>query len=184
MGMGADAVNGSERTTAMNDPAPPMNTSQAQHGAAPRQRPQTRLVLGHDHHPHSQDALTVAAELARRLRAEVHVVHSIDLSDYPIDPDAADWEQQAQRALQDQYQQVAEVLKDSETGWTYHASRGDPVRLLAAVADETDALMIIVGSRGEGPGKVVDRILERSVSHGLIARQHRPVLVVPHRGLT
>ena len=41
------------------------------------------------------------------------MVHSIDLSDYPIDPDAADWEQQAQCALRDQYQQVAEALK----GW-------------------------------------------------------------------
>ena len=95
---------------AMNDSAPPVNPSQAQHGAAPRQAPQTRLVLGHDHHPYSQNALTVAAALARRLRAEVHVVHSIDLSDYPIDPDAADWVQQVECALQDQYQQVAEAF--------------------------------------------------------------------------
>src|SRR4051794_9589631 len=134
---------------------------------------------GHDHHPHSQLAVPVAADLARRLRAQLHVVHGINLSDCPIDPDAADWEQQAGRALHDQHQQVADALTGSDTGWSYHAWRGDPVELLATVADETEALMIIVGSRGEGPGKVVDRILERSVSHGLIARQRRPVLVVP-----
>jgi nucleotide-binding universal stress UspA family protein len=156
------------------------NTWRIQHSIAPRQAPQTQLVLGHDHHPHSQNALSVSTELARRLQAQLHVVHGIDLSDYPIDPDAADWEQQAQRTLQDQRQQVAEALKDCDTGWTYHAGRGDPVRLLATVAAETDALMIIVGTRGEGPGKVVARIFAHSVSHGLIARQRRPVLVVPH----
>jgi nucleotide-binding universal stress UspA family protein len=164
----------------MTDSAP-VNTSRIHYGRAPRLAPQTQLVLGHDHHPHSQSALSVAADLAQRMHALMHVVHSIDLSDYPIDPDAADWEQQAQRVLQDQHQQVAQALKDSDTGWTYHAWRGDPVRLLATVAEETDALMIIVGTRGEGPGKVVDRILQRSVSHGLIARQYRPLLVVPHR---
>jgi len=163
----------------MIEPAQPANVYRIQHSAAPRQAPQIQLVLGHDHHPHSQRALAVAADLTHPMRAQLHIVHSINLSDYPIDPDAADWEQQAQRALHDQHQQVAAALNDCDTGWSYHAWRGDPVTLLATVADETDALMIIVGSRGEGPGKVVDRILERSVSHGLIARQHRPVLVVP-----
>jgi hypothetical protein len=43
--------------------------------------------------------------------------------------------------------------------------------------------MIIEGSRGEGPGNVVECILEGSVSHGLITSQHLPVLVVPHRDL-
>ncbi|MCE0764387.1 universal stress protein [Pseudonocardia kujensis] len=166
----------------MTEQARPTHARRVRHTATPSQAPHAHLVLGHDHHPRSVVALTVAADLARRLQAQLHVVHGIDLSDYPIDPDAADWEQQARRALDAQHQQVAAALADCDTGWSYHAWRGDPVELLTAVAEETDALMIIVGSRGEGPGKVVDRILERSVSHGLIAHQHRPVLVVPHHG--
>ncbi|MFR9806699.1 universal stress protein [Pseudonocardia sp. RS010] len=146
----------------------------------PARPPQAHLVLGHGRDASSEAALPVAADLARRLQAQLHVVHGVDLADYPIDPDAADWEEQAQRVLVAQQQHVADALADADTGWSYHAWRGDPVGLLATVADETDALMIIVGSRGEGPGKVLDRIVERSVSHGLIARQHRPVLVVPH----
>ena len=64
-------------------------------------------------------------------------------------------------------------------GWTYHAASGDPARLIAAVADETDALMIIVGSHGEGTGATFDRLLAGSVSRMVLRRQHRPVLIVP-----
>ncbi|MEU7810831.1 universal stress protein [Pseudonocardia sp. NPDC049154] len=165
----------------MSEPTPSPAPHRIQRSTPPSQAPQTHLVLGHDGRHRSDTALIVAADLARRLRGKLHVVHSIDLSDYPIDPDAADWEQQSQRALDEQYRRVAEMLAGCETGWSYHAWRGDPVELLTAVAEETDALMIVVGSRGEGPGKVIDRVFERSVSHGLIARQPRPVLVVPHR---
>ena len=46
------------------------------------------------------------------------------------------------------------------------------------MADEYDALMFVVGTRGEGVGWVVSRLLGTpSVSHGLIARSHRPVVV-------
>lgn len=164
----------------MTEPTRPSPPHRIRRRAAPSQTPLAHLVLGHDRRPRSEVALAVAADLAARLRAELHVVHGIDLSDYPIDPDASDWEQQAQRALADQHQQVAAALADCDTGWSYHAWRGDPVELLSEVADDVDALMIIVGSRGEGPSKIVDRIFERSVSHGLINRQRRPVLVVPH----
>ncbi|WP_367278900.1 universal stress protein [Pseudonocardia sp.] len=70
-------------------------------------------------------------------------------------------------------------MAGAPASWTYHASHGDPVALLAAVAAEHDALMIIVGTRGEGFGAAVARLLGRSVSHGVIGGQHRPVLVVP-----
>ena len=165
----------------MSEPTPSPTPHRIQRRTPSSQAPQPHLVLGHDGHHRSDFALTVAADLACRLRAQLHVVHGIDLSDYPIDPDAADWEQQAQHAIDDQYRRVADAVAGCETGWSYHAWRGDPVELLTTVAEETDALMIVVGSRGEGPGKVIDRIFERSVSHGLIARQGRPVLVVPHR---
>jgi nucleotide-binding universal stress UspA family protein len=139
----------------------------------------TTMVLGHGRDPASAHALRVAADLAQRLRAHLQIVHGVDLDDYPIDPDAADWDQQAQHALADQRQQVQDALTGTGVGWTYHASRADPVALIAAVAEEHDALMIIVGTRGEGFAAAVERILGRSVSHGIIRTQHRPVLIVP-----
>ena len=148
----------------------------ASHGREPAG---TSLVVGHSLHPASDAALLVAVDLALRLRADLHVVHGVDLFDYPVDPDAADWEQQARRTLDAQHRRVAEALAESSLGWTYQAGHGDPSRLIAAVADETDALMIIVGSHGGGPGATFDRIVAGSVSRTVLRRQQRPVLIVP-----
>jgi hypothetical protein len=64
------------------------------------------LVVGHRRSCGSDDVLSVAGDLARRLGAVVHVVHAISLDDYPVDPDAADWEDQAARELEDQRMEV------------------------------------------------------------------------------
>lgn len=146
----------------------------ADHGRAT-----TSLVVGHSHDPAADDALCVAADLARRLHADLHVVHGVDLSDYPIDPDRPDWEAQARRTLAAQRRRVAAVLAGSPGSWTYHAGHGDPAGLLIEVAEETDALMIIVGSHGEGLGATFERLLGGSVSRAVLRRQHRPVLIVP-----
>ncbi|MDT7554736.1 MAG: hypothetical protein QOI16_3272 [Pseudonocardiales bacterium] len=67
-------------------------------------------------------------------------------------------------------------MADAPNSWTCHAARGHPVSLLTVVATEHDALIIIVGTRGEGFRAALERLLGRSVSHGgVIHRQHRPV---------
>ncbi|GJF02431.1 hypothetical protein PSD17_13940 [Pseudonocardia sp. D17] len=145
-------------------------------------RATTSLVLGHSRDPVADDALRVAADLARRLHAHLHVVHGVDLSDYPVDPDRPDWEEEARRALAAQRRRVAAVLAGSPGSWTYHAGHGDAAGLLIDVAEETDALMIIVGSHGEGVGATFERLLGGSVSRAVLRRQHRPVLIVPGSG--
>jgi nucleotide-binding universal stress UspA family protein len=138
----------------------------------------TSLVVGHGPDPASQEALSVARDLAGRLGARVHVVHGIGLRDYPIDPDAADWEEQGERTLAEERDQVQDALATCPPGGTYRVTRGDPVRSISAAAEENDALMIIVGTRGAGLGAAIARLLCGSVSHGLIRRQQRPVLIV------
>jgi nucleotide-binding universal stress UspA family protein len=140
----------------------------------------TNLVMGFDRSPSSRCALEVAADLARRLGARLHVVHVIDLSDYPIDPDAADWEEQAQKVLALEQETVHGVLRTFNGQWTYHAWRGEPATLLAKVADECDALMVIIGARQDGFGAAITHLLSRSISASLTGhRGHRPVLIVP-----
>ena len=95
-----------------------------------------------------------------------------------MDPDAADWDEQAQRTLAEQHEQVHAALDGCSQQWIYRVTRGDPVSLISSVAEKNDALMIIVGTRGQGVGPTIDRLLSGSVSHGLIRRQDRPVLVV------
>src|SRR3954453_9226679 len=104
----------------------------------------TSLVVGHSRDPASQEALRIARDPAGRLGARLHVVHGITLRDYPIDPDAGDWDEQAERALAEQRKQVQTALATFGHGWTYNVTRGDPVRLISETADDNDALMIIV----------------------------------------
>jgi nucleotide-binding universal stress UspA family protein len=144
-----------------------------------RETAATTLLVGYSPGSGGDHALTVAADLALRLGARVHVVHVITLEDYPIDPDAADWEEQARHHLARQRDTVTRVLADRGLAGDYETRRGDPADELCRAADEQDALLIVVGTRGEGLRVVVPRLLEPSVSHTVIRHQHRPVLVVP-----
>lgn len=136
------------------------------------------IVLGHDSQPQSRAALEVAIDLADRLSAHLHIVHALDLADEPIDPDSSDWEEQTRRMLAKERTEVADALSSHTTGWTYHAGHGEAAHLLARVADEHDALMIVIGSRGEGIRASAGRLLSAPVSHRLIQHARQPVLVV------
>lgn len=148
----------------------------------PDSAPATALVVGHGPGTESDHVLRAAAELARRLGAHLHVVHVVTLDDYPVDPDAADWEEAAAQELARQHERVDRVLAGHGVMWDYETRRGAPADELRNAAEEHDALLIVVGTRGEGLRTVVSRLLEPSVSHAVIGRQSRPVLVVPRAG--
>jgi nucleotide-binding universal stress UspA family protein len=148
------------------------------HESHPEAKSDSHIVVGFDVEPQSQSALTVAIDLARRLGAHLDVVHAVDLRDYPLDPDGTDWE--AASALTTQATEHVRAAVDDDTqSWTYHAWRGDPVHLLATVAEEYDALMIVVGTHGVGLAATFHRLAAGSVSRGLVGHSHIPVLVVP-----
>jgi nucleotide-binding universal stress UspA family protein len=136
------------------------------------------LVVGHSQDPSSDFALAAAVDLARRLGGRLHVVHVIEIEDYPVDSDAADWERQGEAVIAEQRRRVEARLADAGVPWSYEDRRGDPASELAEVATERRALMIVLGTRGEGVRQALSRLIEPSVSHSVIARQHRPVLVV------
>jgi nucleotide-binding universal stress UspA family protein len=137
------------------------------------------LVVGHGQDPSSDHALHAAVDLAHRLGGRLHVVHVIDLHDYPINVDAPDWEQRGAEAVAAEQRHVESMLVDAPVPWTYEARHGEPAKVLCTAAEEHDALLIVVGSRGEGLRRALGRLMDPSISHGVIQRQHRPVLVVP-----
>lgn len=145
----------------------------------PTKKPTGTLILGYCRDSSSDRALAVAAELGRRLGAQLHVVHAVVLEDYPIDPDAADWEEQGERNLGEERHHVEAALTRTGLPWTYQSCRGSPARALATAADEHNALMIIVGTRGEGLRATISRLTQPSVSHALIEGQQRPVVICP-----
>jgi nucleotide-binding universal stress UspA family protein len=94
----------------------------------------------------------------------------------PIDPDTADSDPQQ---LPDEDVRVIQELAAARSVDVEVAFRvGDPGRALASVAEERDAVMIVVGSQ-TGRRRVTE-LLNGSVAAHLTHQQHRPVLVVPH----
>lgn len=137
-----------------------------------------QMVVGWDLHPNSSAALRFAVVMAQRLDAHLHVVHVVDVDDLPIDPDAWNWEEQLDQRLTEDAT-TARTLLDHHAHWTYHAARGRPSDVIADLAEETDALMIILGGPRGGVLSFLETLAGQSVSHQL-ARQHgRPVLIVP-----
>ena len=59
-----------------------------------------KIVAGYHASQASLHALAAAKDLAEQMKAEIHVVHAIDLSDYPIDPDRSDWEEKGRFGFQ------------------------------------------------------------------------------------
>lgn len=151
------------------------------HREEPATKAKAAIVVGFDRSLASVAALGKATELGGMLGAELRVVHAMDLSDYPVDPDSVDWEEQAAENLEDERQRVSAALAGYSGGWSYVAVRADPAAALNRAACELKAAMIVVGVRSHGWRHRLERLAGRSVSHRLINHSHVPVLVVSYQ---
>ena len=122
-------------------------------------------------------ASRVAADLARRTGAELHVVRvwSADLPGaYALTMPSvrARWhEQQAGETISEDVERI------EETGATVaaaHYARGDAATEVCALAAELDVDLVVVGCRGLGP---VGRLTDGSVSERVVRLAACPVLV-------
>ncbi|MEX5632324.1 universal stress protein [Parafrankia sp. FMc2] len=146
------------------------------------------IVVGTDIREAAPAALVRAADLARRLGAELDVVHVQPLSrgEIRVMVSTVPGRHLSERFLRaDQDAQTRKVrtlveraLAGSDVPWRLHVLAGDPAARLLAVADSVDAYAIVIGTR-HGGGVVLERLLTGSVSHRVINWAKRPVLVVP-----
>ncbi|MDT4951691.1 MAG: hypothetical protein QOJ37_4286 [Pseudonocardiales bacterium] len=163
--------------TADTDPIGSSINPRESSGSAGVQPPgELALVVGHDGHPASNAALSAAIDLARRLGAHLHVVHSITLDDYGIDPDIDAFEQECERTLAHERETIVDTLTSTSINWTYHEERGDPAIRLAQLATAVNASFIIVGATSSG---LLNHLMSGSVPKRLLHHQAHPVLVVP-----
>ena len=67
------------------------------------------------------------------------------------------------------------VLQQAGVRFTLHRELGHPVDRIVCVAQDDQADLIVLGSRGHGG---YDRLLIGSVSEGVLRHAHTPVLIV------
>jgi len=128
----------------------------------------------------SSKVVDAAVTHARRWDADLHVIHVFQppVTLYALDMGAAlelDVLQEAER--EGVWQRVAGTLDESGLDWARIDRRGYPVSEITAVAEEIDADMIVIGSRGRGD---FASLVLGSTSHGVI--QHAPCDVLVVRG--
>jgi nucleotide-binding universal stress UspA family protein len=130
----------------------------------------------------------VAADYARSFDAELVCV-AADATRYayqelpdgslltaPIDPDLASV---GPMFSQERLEEIRTVLAPSGVRWSMRELVGLAADALMEVADQEDALMIVVGARPGGFRGALRHALTGSVALRLAHRQYRPVVVVP-----
>jgi nucleotide-binding universal stress UspA family protein len=152
----------------------------------------TRILLATDGSGEAELATRTAVDLARMSDSELHVIHVMDAAPSPalIYPEATDPEgvelpdpilqQDLARRAEQLSRQVldAEAERVRSAGGTVaqtHLAMGDTPREIVQLAEDLEAGLIVMGSRGRGG---IRRALMGSVSDSVVRHAHCPVLIV------
>lgn len=133
-----------------------------------------KVLLATDGSEETVVAARAAAEISRRSGAELYVVYAWHeaLGAYPHRNASLDQELRAQHELDEQ---VGEIRASGSPVTRSYLRRGPAVQAILELAEELRAGLIVAGSRGLGR---VGRMMNGSVSEGLVHGADRPVLVV------
>ena len=133
------------------------------------------IVVGYDGSDCARKALATAIDVAKALGDEVHVVVAYEVHSR-LGGEVADFA----AALRERALSLGALASDQAAGLGFEVTTeviDDRAHdALADIADQLQARMIVVGSRGEGPLK---RALVGSIPNKLLQVADRPVLVVP-----
>jgi nucleotide-binding universal stress UspA family protein len=149
------------------------------------------ILCGVDGSPESEAAVATAQALATRLGtrlvlayvaepARVPLAHAAPLGIGMAGPGIAVEEREQ---LREQGIRLLDRVSDAAglSEVDYRVEIGPPAERLADIADEEDAELIVVGSRGRG---ALTAAFLGSVSNSLAGIARRPVLIVPREQLT
>lgn len=78
-------------------------------------------------------------------------------------------------------EKAAQITADTGIAWSTRVGAGQPAAVLAAIADEVGARLLVVGTREPGFIAGLQEFLGGSVAAHLAHTQWRPVVVVPLR---
>lgn len=132
------------------------------------------VVVGYDGSEGAREALRVALEVAKTYGEKVIVAFGFDTS--PVGGELQDYQAALRELAEERLSQAREASRSSGVEVEGTVVEQAPARALVELADERDARVIVVGTRGESPLKGA---LIGSTPHKLLQLTNRPVLVVP-----
>ena len=134
-----------------------------------------RILVGVDGSEHADRAVRWAADLADTTGADVVVAHALGLlfrsGDEMVASDAH--REEIQRLLEDEW---SAPLRERGVSHRAELRDGNPVTVMLELADECDADLLVMGSRGAGG---FPALLLGSMSTQVAQHSTRPVVIVP-----
>ena len=110
------------------------------------------IVVGTDGSASATRALTEAIRMSKALNASVHVVSAFEPLRAHVhgvaEGAAAVWKPMPDAIVESVLSEAATAARQAEIEVTTHAVERDPVDAVLGVADEVQATMIVVGSKG------------------------------------
>jgi nucleotide-binding universal stress UspA family protein len=151
----------------------------------------TKILLATDGSSEAELATRTAVDLGQQTNSELHVIYVLDITPtallYPeaTDPEGVelpdpilveDIERHAeQRGREILAEEVERVRSAGGTIAEAHLMMGDAAREIVHLAEDIEAGLVVMGSRGRGG---IRRALMGSVSDSVVRNAHCPVLVV------
>jgi nucleotide-binding universal stress UspA family protein len=132
------------------------------------------VVVGYDGSDCAKAALRVAVEVGRAYGEPVTIAYGYDVS--PVGGQDHDYLEALRELGTKRLQEARALIGDNAGQVDAVIVEEAPAKALVQLADERDARVIVVGTRGERP---LTGALLGSTPHKLLHLADRPVLVVP-----
>ncbi len=137
--------------------------------------PARTVVVGVDGSEDARRAMLFAAQVAAAFGAELRVVHAAGGGDV-VRPPGLESEGASRQWRELALEEWCAPLHDAGAAYRAQVVEGDPRVALPEVAEDVDADLVVVGSRGSG---AVGRLVLGSVATALSHRSDVPLTIVP-----
>jgi nucleotide-binding universal stress UspA family protein len=132
------------------------------------------IIVGYDGSESAKAALRVAVEVGRAYGEPVTIAFGYEVS--PVGGEIHDYHEALRELATRRLEEAKALVPVDDVEVDAIIIEQAPAQALVALADERDARVIVVGTRGERP---LHGALLGSTPHKLLYLARRPVLVVP-----